>query len=278
MDCDRFLSEFCAADADRKNILLRELTNLGLVNRVLSLEGADHILVDPPVRSRPGARPLVLISHYDRIPGTPGANDNSASVLNLLLLLERMKMLGERALWPEVRVIFSDREEVHGTMSFRDQGAYSLGLFLKKTRLSGAFFCVLDMTGIGDTVVMGKGAMPHLVRAGIEPDETYRALYAVQRIMTKKVLSNLDEGFFLEIDTPFSDDLGLFLAGIVASQISLLPRKEANLYQRSKFNELPLTWQTMHTSEDKVDRLWEKSRRVVADLLDHLLAYPFPHI
>lgn len=273
-----FLTEFCSPDARRESMLLDTLASLGLVGRVLQLDGARHILVDPPVRSRPYSRPIVLIAHYDRAPETPGANDNSASVYHLLSLLERMKALGDRALWPEVRVIFTDREEIREIRRYTDQGAYRLGVFLKKTRLASAFFCVLDMTGIGDTVILGKGVVGHLERLGRSPDEGIRALHAAQRVIAKKVLANQRDGFFVETETPFSDDLGLYAAGIVASQFSLLPHTEAQEYRRAHFTELPRSWRTMHTAEDTVDRLWDRSRQVMSDLLDLLLAYPIPAV
>lgn len=278
MDFETFLTDFCSPEANRETLLLSALKKLEVVPRVLQLQGLKHIMVDPPVRSRPGARPVVFIAHYDRYPGSPGANDNSASVLNLLFLLEKMKKLGDRALWPEVRVIFTDGEEIYGNKKIQDQGSFQLGKFLKKTRLAQAFYCVLDLTGIGDTVVLGKGAKPHLDRAGIKPDETYQTMYSAQRLITKKVLANLHEGFFVEIDTPFSDDLGLFLAGIVASQLSLLPRKEAEVYRNRLYSDTPPSWQTIHSSLDEVSRLWEKSRKIVEEMLDLFLAYPIPTI
>ncbi len=276
MDCQRFLVDFCAAGADRKGLLLHEITALGLEGRVLRLQGAQHILVDPPTRARPNSRPVVLVAHYDRAAGTPGANDNSASVLDLLLLLQRMKTLGERALWPEVRVIFTDKGEASDHEDFQVQGAYGLGRFLKSTRLAGAFFCVLHVTGIGDAIVLGKGPIPHLNRAGRDADESARMLFAAQRVIMKKMLFGQVD--FWEMETPVSDDVGLFLAGIVSSQISLLPLNEVTECQHSGWHTIPRTWQTRHSPQDTVESLWEKSRHVIASVLDLLLAYPIPHL
>ena len=75
-----------------------------------------------------------------------------------------------------------------------------------------------------------------------------------------------DYGFINEIDTPFSDDLGLLLAGVPAVQLSLLPRKEAAVYRRS--GEQPPSWRAMHTADDKPETLWPSSRVLMADVLD----------
>ncbi len=278
MDTKSFLHNLCLPGADRKGIILSETQRQGLKARVLGLSQKEHILIDPPLKSRPGARPVILVAHYDRVKGAPGANDNGASVANLLLLLERVKTLGERALWPEIRVIFTDGEELSEGMRPDEQGAFELGKFLKKTRLAGAFYLVLDMTGIGDTVVLGRSVQPLVERNGTQLDPMIKNYLAANRLIAKKVLAGIHEGFLLEAHTPFSDDLGLLMAGITSCQISLLPRKQAELYKREPEPNLPNAWRTMHTPEDKPDNLWPQSFAVVQDLLDQFLAYPIPKL
>lgn len=278
MEEDDFLKRFCFPDSDRFALLREALQALGVHHKTVSLGRHRHLLVEPLVRSRPNARPVVLVAHYDRYPGSPGANDNASSVLHLLLLLERMKMLGERALWPEVWVVFTDGEELTDQSAFTEQGSYGLGQIFKRTRLARAFYLVLDLTGIGDTVVLGKNILSHLERRGMSVDQGQWALLCAQRLIAKKVLTTLRKGSFLEVETPFSDDLGLLMAGIVSTQISLLPREEAEGLRRGKIQGTPPSWSKIHSPEDRVETLWKSSREVMAEVLDVFLAYPLPSV
>jgi acetylornithine deacetylase/succinyl-diaminopimelate desuccinylase-like protein len=76
-------------------------------HRFKTFEGAgDNYVVD--VGS--GERTLVLIAHHDAVPGSPGANDNAASVAILLVLLERLAAAPPARL--RVRLLFPACEEL----------------------------------------------------------------------------------------------------------------------------------------------------------------------
>src|SRR5262249_33098646 len=138
----------------------------------------------------------------DRVAGSPGANDNGASVLALVGYLSRKRNS------PALRVVFTDGEELSAGQGAAEQGSYALAS--RWGRLPGLFPVVLDMTGIGDTFVLGR--LGGLVAPGGEYDR--------QRLRAKRVLAACGAGDPVEANTPFSDDLGFLRAGTSAVQLS----------------------------------------------------------
>ncbi len=136
--------------------------------------------------------------------------------------------------------------------------------------MKGLLPLVLDMTGIGDTLVLGHLAEQLVRRVRGEPSPVGPEASDRVRRAAKRLLSM---GGGVEIDTPFSDDLGLLLAGIPAIQLSLLPRKEAAAYRRT--GELPPSWRTMHTAEDRPETLWPQSRALMAEVLAWFEQFPW---
>ena len=76
-------------------------------HRFATFEGrGDNYVVD----LGGGDRTLLLVAHHDAVPGSPGANDNAASVAILLALLERLAAAPpSRA---RVRLLFTACEEL----------------------------------------------------------------------------------------------------------------------------------------------------------------------
>jgi hypothetical protein len=126
------------------------------------------------------------------------------------------------------------------------------------------------MMGVGDTPVLGHLAEQLVRQVRGEPSPVEFGASDRVRRAAKRFLSICGG---TEIDTPFSDDLGLLLAGVPAAQLSLLPRKEASAYRRS--GELPAAWRSMHTADDKPEALWPTSRVLVADILDKFDRFPW---
>ena len=136
----------------------------------------------------------------------------------------------------------------------------------------GLFPVVFDMTGVGDTAILGHLGEDLIRRTRPEAPPTDLDAYARTRLRARRWLATCGAGDVLEVNTPFSDDLGLFLAGIPAVQVSLLPRKQALAYRRG--GAFPPAWRTMHTKDDKPETLWDSSRALMADLLDKLEGFP----
>lgn len=95
-----------------------------------------------------GDRPLVLIAHHDAVPGSPGANDNAASVAILLTLLDRW---AAREPPGRVRLLFPACEELGylGTRVWvRAHGARDVWGVLS-----------LELPGVGDGIALWDAAV-----------------------------------------------------------------------------------------------------------------------
>jgi len=275
-----WFSRFCEPSADRLSVLAQVLHGALIPFELVKTGSFRHVQVrfDRTAEPQPGEK--VLVAHYDRVAGTPGANDNGASVLALVDYLR-----GPRK-GPPMRAVFTDGEELAAGASATDQGAFALGRLWGT--VPGLFPVVLDMTGIGDTVVLGHLGEHLIRRTRGTLDPTALDGYAQLRMGAKRFLATCGAGDTLEVNTPFSDDLGLFMAGIPAVQVSLLPRKEALAYRRVRSDPgelagrdpgaLPPSWRTMHGSGDRPEDLWPTSRNLVAELLEKLEGFPLPFL
>jgi hypothetical protein len=221
----RRFKEFIAPEADRRAVLCSMLEELSLPHRALDIAGKRHIAVHPgPPLTADGAG-LILTAHYDRSPRSPGANDNGAAVF---LLAETAALIGERGGTPPVLFIFTDGEELSGDESLQNQGAYGLGLYLRKKGFGTVRIFCFDACGTGDTLIIsttadqllkGREENPHTEALRQKVQELRRAALEAARIARlEKVLL---------IPTPFSDDGGFLRAGLAAQTITVLPRKEA---------------------------------------------------
>jgi hypothetical protein len=263
---ESWLAQFCSPEISRSEALRDTLVELGYSPCPIQTGPWNHW---QSKNGLPSEGELVLVAHYDRQPGTPGANDNSASVFHLLNYLARSSGRASH------RVVFTDGEEVFGDRQVSLQGARLLGDFWKSVHRIPRVL-VLDMCGIGDTFVLGHLSEHLKASIGLAEDPATKAL----RLWTRRLLAGTDAGDFIEIDTPFSDDLGFLWSGIPAVQISLLPRKQALKYQKERKNNpmessLPEAWRTMHTSQDLPQDLWPQSKVLLQKLLDRIDQVPY---
>jgi Iap family predicted aminopeptidase len=227
--------DFIAPEADRLGLLMEHSEKLGLNAVVISIEENRHFFIFPQgtnlkfsvSRTFPfrGQSPVVLTAHYDRVPGSPGANDNSAAVFQLLkaaLRLYRQKVDN----WI---IIFTDKEELQSGESITAQGSYSLAKNLRKWGLSGARIFNFDTCGTGDTFVFSS-TVDYLLkknkRAGFR-----RASQTVNYLREKAL--DIAHRFHLKVllaPTPFSDDAGFLQGGIPAQTVTMLPATEADRF------------------------------------------------
>jgi hypothetical protein len=209
-----------------------------------------------------GDRPLVLIAHHDAVPGSPGANDNAASVAILLTLLERW---AGREPATRVRLMFPACEELGylGTRVWvRSHDARDVRGVLS-----------LELPGVGDSVAIWDAVSetPFLgaVRAalqglGLRADESY---HVVGRIP----VFGSDHRAFAE-------------AGLPAYGLSTVPRAAVEALRRFVFQPVrsalraavrrPPPFDTYHTPRDAgatldgaaLDRVVTALDAVVAEL------------
>lgn len=200
------------------------LEKLGLSHEVVSIRGNRHFLLGPGTGSRAyGSSAVILVAHYDRVIDSPGANDNSAAVFELLdaaIRLRRKRANG----W---LIIFTDKEELGHGERLIDQGAYSLAEKLIASGLGRPKVFIFDACGSGDTFIISTTAeylLRNENRAGGARTRILlsrlrtRALETIRRLRIKRVCL---------LPTPFSDDAGFLRAGLAAQTITVLPADEA---------------------------------------------------
>ncbi|QQO11424.1 M28 family peptidase [Breznakiella homolactica] len=217
--------EFIAPGADRFSILKNLLEELGLSHSVIEIEGARHFLVAPPGGSSfqtPGL--TVLVSHYDRVQGSPGANDNSAGIFQLLEAAVKLKE-DSGGNW---MMVFTDKEELNHGQGVRDQGSYTLAAGLKNIGIRGTEFFIFDACGTGDTIIIST-TVDYLLK-GKDGDGITRTRKEIQRLKSRALecARNISLKNILLMPTPFSDDAGFLSAGLPAQTITVLPQDEAS--------------------------------------------------
>jgi hypothetical protein len=230
---NRFL-DFIAPDADRYGILLEQIEKLRLNSAVISIAGNRHFFIFPSLKKLRssargafppfrGQRPVILVAHYDRVHGSPGANDNSAAVFHLLRTAQK---LGEQRTDYWI-IIFTDKEELKAGEGIQEQGSFSLAEKLKAWGLGDARLFNFDACGTGDTLVISS-TTDYLLRQNRQPG-TRRTRQLLEDLREQA----LDTARFLRLSkvlaapTPFSDDAGFLRAGIPAQTITVLPGDEA---------------------------------------------------
>lgn len=172
---------FMNIGADRFGELMAALIAAGCEPKPVELAGGRFIVVTPRNSVRDHRyRMKVLTAHHDRVPGTPGALDNSAACLQLWRFVTRSQWpatgpsprnspgrIPDKV--PEVFntvAIFTDREELSGG-AVEEQGAYALGKAFGSLGYGLPLVLSLDVTGSGDALVLssscsGLAGMPRM--------------------------------------------------------------------------------------------------------------------
>jgi aminopeptidase YwaD len=203
-----------------------------------------------------GDRALVLIAHHDAVPGSPGANDNAASVAILLSLLERW---ATREPPGRVRLLFPACEELGylGTRAWvRAHGVRDVAGVLS-----------LELPGVGDSVAVwdAPAETPFLSRVcgaledgGLRADESY---HVVGRIPIFG-----------------SDHRAFAAAGVPAYGLTSVPAAEADALRAFVFHPVratlrsavrrPPPFDTYHTARDSGTTLDETALARVTRALE----------
>jgi hypothetical protein len=277
--------DFIAPDADRYAILLDNISALKFNSAAISIEGNRHIFIFPPGQKSlraakgifpfSGASPYLFSAHYDRVSGSPGANDNSIAVFHLLKAAATLAQKGIDR-W---MIVFTDKEELSAGEGFEKQGSFTLAKKIKSWGLEKAKIFNFDACGAGGVFIIstttdlilesgshdGGGSNIRNVRKKILSLRDH-ALETAQQLRLDKVLL---------APTPFSDDVGFLRAGLAAQTVTMLPFNEAGQYEallRSRpdfgnliisgeikkpeeYRLLPETWRNMNNAKDTPSRL-----------------------
>jgi Peptidase family M28 len=169
-----------------------------------------------------GDRALVLIAHHDAVPGSPGANDNAASVAILLALLDRW---ATREPSRRVRLLFPACEELGylGTRAWvRARGVKDVVGVLS-----------LEMPGVGNSLAVWDAV-----------NET-PFLAAVRRAL-EGIGLRADESYHVVGRIPVfgSDHRAYAAAGVPAYGVTSVPAAEAEALRRFVFQPLRATLRT----------------------------------
>jgi hypothetical protein len=223
---------FVDPGGDRFTVLKSLLDELRFASLVMAVAGHRHIFVAPeagllPGGSGPGgegrAAGMVLVAHYDRTEGSPGANDNGAAVFMLIKTALKMREDGIGR-W---LIIFTDKEELIPGEGIRDQGAYTLAKHLRERGFEKTRVFIFDACGTGDTLIIST-MTDHLLKNEQGPGIVRtRHLVSQLRNGALKAARDLLLEKVLLLPAPFSDDAGFLRAGIAAQTITVLPAEEA---------------------------------------------------
>ncbi|MDR2181916.1 MAG: Zn-dependent exopeptidase M28 [Treponema sp.] len=257
--------------ADRFEVLMEVLEEASVPCRVAAMAGRRHVVVDCR-----GATRTILTAHYDRTPGSPGANDNGAAVFMLVEAARAVIKQGETG----ATFIFTDKEELSAGEEITDQGSYSLALGLRELGLEAARVFTFDACGAGDTLIISTAAEKLIGENGDSRAAAMLARIHQLRDLALRAARQAHMEQALLLPTPFSDDAGFLRAGIAAQTITVLPRAEAAAFSslsrtkdemaaailtgfpESDRQRIPETWRSLNGTGDSPLRLtpayWKK--------------------
>lgn len=285
--------EYIAPDCDRLAFLQDYLARRGVQTSVIALGGKRHLYVNfPSAAYNPMFRIKTIISHYDRVAGSPGANDNSAA--NFAIADFAAELMGSgRA--HNVRIFFTDGEEL-GAEGVLSQGAFALADLFRRLGITGDDVYVFDACGRGDVAVLARAGLDSKVSGKFR--KSFLDLFG----RTESLLRSAAKNSWMTLPVPYSDNAGFLACGIPAVAITFLPKDEASLYyknlmadknlekavmnckidsraghridlsiQEFKYQEkMPVTWRLFHTEYDNFLSLTDGSfallRRILREI------------
>lgn len=294
LDVENF-KKYISPGCDRLSFLRGYLLQNGVQTSVVKLEGKNHIYVNFPSSSyNPTFKIKTIISHYDRVQKSSGANDNSFA--NFALADFAARLCENPAQVHNIRIFFTDGEEL-GEEGVSAQGAFALADLFRKLGIKNDDVYVFDSCGRGNVAVLARAGLDAKTSGAFK--KSFLGLYR----RTAELLKSSSQNSWLTLPVPYSDNAGFLACGIPAVAITFLPEDEVNLYiknlmadknlekavmnckigsdtknkadmsiQRFKYQEkMPLTWRMFHTECDNFLNLTvEKSWRLMQNILENL--------
>ncbi|GAB1432997.1 hypothetical protein MASR2M29_16220 [Spirochaetota bacterium] len=289
-----WFSSFMAINADRSRVIKEVLDKKGIKNTLLELEGAMFVLAWPKnTEMDEYYRVKIISAHHDRVPGSPGALDNSAACLQLVNFLEK-----EAASF-NTMAVFTDREEL-GYFSPMEQGSFLLSKAIESYGFRDTASFPLDVTGCGDSLVISLAPMHFsenqnaiLQKPGSEAI-TEAGKAAIKKIAEEsmdladslvRMMAGRAPVYCLSL--PFGEDLGYILAGMPSVLASVLPRPEADALAAGSSLPAwasleqpgcrsPATWQILHSREDSPEHFTASAFDLMDKYLTRLACLKLP--
>lgn len=257
MDClpEAFFN-FISPDCDRLNFIQNFLNENSIESAVLKQGENNHIYVKfPKEQYNPVFKIKTVIAHYDRVPQSPGANDNSAAVWSLLEWAVRLR---NSAGFHNVRLIFTDGEE-KAENGVASQGAFTLAENFKKLGITNDDVFVFDCMGRGDVPVINQNDYSKRV------SDSFIKKQQTLEDKAEKIIKKAADGRWFRLSAGYSDNAGFIANGIPSVAITMLPSSEVSDCLAGK---KPLTWSLLHTPDDSVQNLTPVSFEITARILD----------
>lgn len=241
--------EYISPNCNRAKFIQNYLAKNGVQSVDINIGGKRHIYVKfPSEQYNPHFKIKTVIAHYDRVPNSPGANDNSAADFCLMdwavRLNKNFSASGNRYAsgnhstsanafvnsgFHNVRLLFTDGEEL-GSHGVTDQGSFALAAIFRRLGMTRDDVYVFDCMGRGAIPVIGKNnrlTMPSLA---------FQKQLANLENKTKDILRSCC-GRWLSLPISYSDNAGFVACGIPAIVITMLPATEADNYIKALMKE-----------------------------------------
>ena len=293
-DFDTFNSDsfqkYIASDCDRLSFLQNYLSERGVSSSVISLGEKKHLYVNfPSTAYNPMFKIKTIISHYDRVAGSPGANDNS---LANFALADFASTLCKSRQVHNVRIFFTDGEEL-GAEGVSSQGAFALADLFRKLGIVNDDVYVFDACGRGEVAILARAGLDSKIAGQFK--KKFLDLYERTQNLLRKSMPNS----WMTLPVPYSDNAGFLACGIPAVAITFLPKDEVSFYysnlmadknlekavmncridsepknatdlsiQKFKYIEkMPKTWRLFHTEYDNFLSLTSESYTLIKKIL-----------
>lgn len=276
-------------EAPRADIIQNFLKDHGIDSVKTVIDGKNHILVQFPSKMyNPQFKIKTVCAHYDRVAGSPGANDNSAADW---MLMDWAVSLASMERFHNVRIFFTDGEELGWNTGVNEQGAFGIASVFKRLGFVNDDVFVFDSCGRGEIPILARQTFPENSSQSFL--RSYNDLYE----RTQNILRRSCPGRWMSLPVPYSDNASFLACGIPAMAITMLPAQEAALYSRELLNDknlenavmnrsvskkerefsetpeysykerMPATWRLFHTQRDDIPSLTPGSIRVMGNIL-----------
>ena len=256
-------NDFIAQNCDREAFIQDYLTKAGLEAPVLQMEGKNHIYVKfPQTQYNSMFRIKTVIAHYDRFTTSPGANDNSAAVFCLMQWAAALMRL-PTGQFHNIRLIFTDGEELGAAGGVAEQGAFPLAQVFRRLGITNDDIFVFDCMGRGDVPILTQTILPPRAPARFVKD------FSALEQRAANLLQASANGRWFCLPCNYSDNASFIANGIPAVAITMLPSLEVTAATRG---ETPITWQLLHTAGDNLASLTPQSFEIFHNILNNLAA------
>lgn len=205
---------------------------------------------------------IVLGAHYDRVEEAPGANDNGAAVAQLVMLACELCTSG--VTHDDLTIVLFDNEEIMAD-SPEASGSRNFAQYLRDRGCTPEKIVVLDVTGVGDTVILSSEVQ-------------------ASGALRSQIRRELDSCYIpsVEMWTPNSDSLMFNEVGFDCILLCTLPSASLRLLEptagptlwNQESNKFPDEWLKLHTERDDLTSISEEAFVIMRKALRRIAEIP----